>query len=68
MFFEFITKRNEKVTINVNSILFITSHKTGTFIVDVEANEYESNESYESFVKRLNNCVNQNYDKTYKNE
>lgn len=58
MFFEFKTKRNERVSINVSKILFITPSKNGTILIDCEGNDYESNESYESFMQRLYDLVN----------
>ena len=57
-FFEFKTKRNERVSINVSKILFITPSKNGTILIDCEGNDYESNESYESFMQRLYDLVN----------
>lgn len=53
MFFEFTTRKKEIVSININKILFITTTKFGTCILDDEGNDYESNESYESFMQRL---------------
>ena len=53
MFFEFYTKRNEKVSINICHILYITPSKLGTIIVDVESNDYETPESYECVMNRL---------------
>lgn len=58
MFFEFRTKKNESVTINVSMILFITPNKKGTTLIDCEGNIFESNESYESFISRLEDIVN----------
>lgn len=60
MFFEFKTKRNEKVSININMLLFITPCKNGTYIIDAEGNEYESCEGYDSFMQRLQNTISQN--------
>ena len=53
MFLEFITKRNEKVLINVLNILLITSTKNGALIVDTDSNDYETLETYESIISRL---------------
>lgn len=58
MFFEFITRKKEIVSININKILFITATKYGTCIIDDEGNDYECNESYESFMERLYDLVN----------
>ena len=58
MFIEFITKRNEKVTININMILFITAYKDGITIIDCDGNNYESFESYDSFITRLQDKIN----------
>ena len=63
MFFEFKTKRNEKVLINVNHILFITPTKNGTLLVDITQNDYESHEPYENMAHRLNDLK---YEKTTK--
>ena len=60
MFFEFKTKKNEKVAININKVLFITPYKNGTYIIDVEGNEYESSEGYESFMQRLQDTITLN--------
>lgn len=57
MFFEFVTRKNEKVTINVSMILFITPYKNGTMLIDCEGNDYESNETYESFITRLQDTI-----------
>lgn len=66
MFFEFVTRKNEKVSINIDHILFVTNLKNGTCLIDVEGNDYESNEGYESFSKRLNQFAIQYRDKTCK--
>ena len=54
MFFEFITKNNEQIAININLILFITSYKNTTIIYDTDGNDYRTNESYTSIINRLN--------------
>ena len=54
MFFEFITKTNEQIAININLILFITSYKNTTIIYDTDGNDYRTNESYTSIINRLN--------------
>ena len=59
MFFEFKTKKNEPVAINIGKILFITPYKNGTMLVDSEGNEYEMLESYESAISRLCEVVQQ---------
>ena len=41
MFFEFVTRKNEKVSINIDHILFVTNLKNGTCLIDVEGNDYE---------------------------
>lgn len=64
MFFEFETKRNEKVSINICCIMFITSTKNGTTLVDTDGNEYSTFESYDSVVLRLRDLKPLNYDKT----
>ena len=53
MFFEFLTRRNEKILININHILFITPTKNGALLVDSSDNYYETLESYESMVLRV---------------
>lgn len=60
MFFEFKTRKNEIVSININKILFITSTKYGTCLLDDEGNDYECNEPYENFMQRLFNTISQN--------
>ena len=57
MFIEFVTRKNEKVTINISMILFITPYKNGTMVIDCEGNDYESSEKYDSFIERLNNII-----------
>ena len=54
MFFEFITKNNEQIAININLILCITSYKNTTIIYDTDGNDYRTNESYTSIINRLN--------------
>ena len=66
MFFEFLTKRNEKVYMNINHIVFITPTKNGALIVDVTSNDYETLESYDELISRLSQLENQNYDKMTK--
>lgn len=58
MFFEFQTKKNEPITINVNKILFITPYRNVTMIIDDQGNEYETLEKYNSVVSRLNELKN----------
>ena len=54
MFIEIITKSNEVILLNVNKILYIIkTRKETALIVDVDGNEYSLNESYYSFVERL---------------
>lgn len=53
MFFEFTTKRNEKVIINICRIHFVTSRKIGSLIMDLDGNEFETLESYDSVISRL---------------
>jgi hypothetical protein len=65
MFFEFITLRNEKVSININHILFVTPTKKGTMLVDVTNNDYETLESYTNVIFRLNNLELSKSAKTY---
>ena len=65
MFFEFITLRNEKVSININHILFVTPTKKGTMLVDVNNNDYETLESYTNVIFRLNNLELSKSAKTY---
>ena len=67
MFFEFLTKRNEKVLLNINHILFITPTKNGAMLVDSVENYYETLEPYESVVLRLQNLKCVKTCKTYKN-
>ena len=71
MFFEFVTKREEKVAINIFLILFITPLKKGTMIVDEDGNDYQTNESYEELKQRLNTFASLHIEKmckTYKNQ
>ena len=67
MFFEFLTKRNEKVCINICCIQFITSTKNGTLIMDNDGNEFETLEPFDSLVLRLRNLKPLNSDKTCNN-
>ena len=55
MFIEFITKRKEKVCININHILYVTETKTGTIIVDSIGTDYVLESSYEEVMKRIYN-------------
>lgn len=66
MFFEFLTKRNEKVLLNINHILFITPTKNGAMLVDSVENYYETLEPYESVVLRLQNLKCEKTQKTQK--
>ena len=63
MFFEFITTKNEPVSININKILYITPYKKGSLIVDVEGMDYYSNEEYTALVQRLNDYACKTYKK-----
>ena len=53
MFVEFITKRKEKVCINIKHILYVTETKTGTIIVDSIGTDYVLESSYEEVMKRI---------------
>lgn len=53
MFLEFETTRNEKVFLNVNHILFVTTEKNKTIIIDINGADYETTESYDSICSRL---------------
>ena len=54
MFFEFMTKKKEKISLNLLHILFITSDKNGdAVIVDTFGMDYKTTEPYEEVKTRL---------------
>lgn len=53
MFIEFETTRKEKVFLNINHVLFVTTEKGKTIIIDINGADYETNESYDSICSRL---------------
>ena len=55
MFIEFITKRKEKICLNICEILYVTEVKGKTVIVDTIGTDYEIDDSYEHVMKRLYN-------------
>lgn len=57
MFLEIETTRKEKVFLNVSHILFVTTEKGKTIIIDINGADYEVTDSYESICLRLSTIV-----------
>ena len=55
MFIQFITKRKEKVCLNINQILYVVEVKGKVVIVDTIGTDYEIDDTYEHVMKRLYN-------------
>ena len=53
MFVEIVTRRDERVLLNVKQILFVTEQKNGAVIFDVSGNSYYVKEKYAEVVERL---------------
>lgn len=56
-FFEFKTKKNEPIIISLDRIAFITSYKGKAVLFDLDGQEFDSNEDFETFKTRLIQCV-----------
>ena len=55
MFIQFITKRKEKVCLNINQILYVAEVKGKVVIVDTIGTDYEIDDTYEHVMKRIYN-------------
>ena len=55
MFVEFVSKKNEKLCINVSQILLVTDYKGNAIIYDISGCDYLLSDSYETVVSKLLN-------------
>ena len=62
MFIELTTTKGEKITVNTENIVFLSSNKNKTLIVDVNGIDWMVVESYESLKGVLQTF---DFDKTY---
>ena len=53
MFIVITTKKNEKICLNIEHIVFITEIKNHAVIVDVLGTDYELGYSYEEFMSEF---------------
>ena len=53
MFVDVVTRRDERVFLNVSHILFVTESKGCAVIFDVSGNDYHVKESFEDFCNKL---------------
>lgn len=60
MFIEIITKKNDKIFINVNSISYVTPRNSGVTLILNDGDFWDLNESYESITSRINVLLNIN--------
>ena len=65
-FFEFETRKQEPILININRISFVIKYKGLAVVYDVDGQQFETNEDYDDFKMRLNAAISLNFDKTYK--
>ena len=61
MFYEFLTNKNEKVSIKIEAILFITELKNNkACIFDIYGNEYITSIPYADIMEDISNLIKEN--------